>query len=106
MDTTQLPIGQGQFTVWGIPATERDDNRGLESKQQDATTNEIEVYCTDDEDEARRLVREGGFTHHDVFYATTRISNSAAAVQKENIEQASGILKREAPRQAVRKDQF
>lgn len=106
MNAVNLPIGEGQFTVWGIPATERDDNRGLASSQQDATTNEIEVYRTNDESEARRMVRESGFEYQGVFYATTRMSNANAAVQKERVQQASGILKRDTPNQSLNKDQF
>lgn len=105
METEHLPIGSGQFTVWGIPATERDDNRGLTSKQQDATTQEIEIYKTDDEDEARRLVREAGFEIRGQYFATTRMSNDQAAIQKEQVQQASGILKREVP-PPISKDQY
>src|SRR4051794_24126638 len=91
MDITALPIGNGRFTVWGIPTTERDDNRGLSSKQQDATTQEVEIYRTDNEEEARSLVRQSGFEHKGTFYATTRISDTVAATNRENIVSQSGV---------------
>src|SRR4051812_34162402 len=103
MDTAGLPLGNGRYTVWGIPAVERDDNRGLTSKQQDATTNEVEIYRTDSEEEARQLVRESGFEHKGRFYATTRISDTVVAQNRENIASASGIHPRQAP---LGKDKF
>ncbi len=93
---TQLPFGQGQWVVWGIPTVERDDNTGLLPSRQRAE-DEQAIYRTDSEEEARRLVQEGGFEHKGTFYATTRISNSVAARNKENIEQVSGVLKRDDP---------
>src|SRR3954465_14114310 len=96
--STELPFGQGQWVVWGILTTERDDNRGLTSKQQDITTREIPVYRTDSEEEARRLVREGGFEHNRLFYATTRVSNTRAAEHKEHVQNVSGVLKRDDPK--------
>jgi len=103
MDIAGLPLGNGRYTVWGIPAVERDDNRGLSSAQQDATTNEIEVYRTDSEQEARSLVQQSGFEHNGRFYATTRISDTVAAQNRENIASQSGVHPRETP---LGKDKF
>ncbi len=97
-DSADLPFGSGQFSVWGVPATEREQNTGLRASAQDATRQEVEIYRTDDEEEARRLVREGGFERQGQFYATTRMANSTAAAHKEAVESASGVLKRDDPK--------
>lgn len=88
---TTLPIGSGRYTVFGIPAIERDDNRQLTSRDQDATNQETPVYCTDNIEEARGLVREGGFSHQGTFYATTRFAEGASAAASE------ATLKRDDP---------
>ena len=85
-----LPIGQGAFEVYGIPATEREDNTGLRADQQRVSNREMPVYRTDDEEEAKRLVREGGFTHQGQYYATTRYVNASAETTKANIASKSG----------------
>lgn len=92
-----LPIGEGQFTVWGIQIAQRDNNQGLSSNQQ-AVSNEVEIYRTNDEAEARKLVLESGFESDGVFFATTRYANTAALAHKQVVQEASGVLKRDDPR--------
>lgn len=86
-----LPIGSGQYTVFGIPAIERDDNRGLRSDQQNVTNQEQAVMLTDDIEQARLVVREGGFTYQGTFYAVTRFAQGASQAA------ADATLKRDDP---------
>lgn len=92
-----IPFGEGPWEVWGIPATERDDNSGLRHTEQDASKNSTVLYRTHDEEEARRLVREGGFERGGTFYATTHIVNGAAEANRQKIAAQSGVHPRQAP---------
>lgn len=69
-----LPLGQGRFVVMGVQTTARDDNTGLHPSQQ-AVSDEVAVYLTDNEHEAQTLVEAGGFESDGVFFATTRYGN-------------------------------
>lgn len=103
---TNLPFGSGQWAVWGVLAEERDSNVGLQSIAQDASRNSQPVYLTDDEAEARQLVKEGGFSRDGQFYATTHVVNTAVEAGNAKVAEQTGFHRRSTPvDKPLRKDQ-
>lgn len=65
MSTT--PIPEGKYQIWGFEAQGSfdDTNVGVNSSQQGGERALVCVYATDDKEEARKIMRNGGFYRED-----------------------------------------
>jgi hypothetical protein len=58
---------EGKYQIWGFVANANfdDANRDVNSQNQTGEPTEVCVYATDDKDEARTIMRNGGFFRED-----------------------------------------
>lgn len=91
--------GTGNFVVFAYAVGEREGNQGLAAGQQRTAgaRGGIELYRTDDENEARKLTLEGGIEYHGVVYVATHYADSTAAAVKDHVQQVSGTLRKDDP---------
>lgn len=65
MSATEEP--EGKYQIWGFEASSNydDANRGVDSEDQTVEPEIRCMYATDDIDEARTIMRNGGFFRQD-----------------------------------------
>lgn len=58
---------EGKYQIWGFEANANFDdlNRDVNSENQTGEPEEVCVYATDDIDEAKKIMRHGGFFRED-----------------------------------------
>lgn len=60
-----------RYVVFGFVPSEHDDKNSDVNPEGQKITGAIPVYSTDDEQEALRMVKEGGFIKNDQWFAVT-----------------------------------
>lgn len=65
----------GRYKIYGVVPSEQDDlNTDLGTQRIGGT---VELYATDDRDEAKQIIQNGGFMRGDMWFAATWARDTA-----------------------------